>query len=111
MTERVSKLEVALQAALEACEVKHGEACIRVESVEENLCQLTESQKELQYDQASLMLRVESQQMYSHKQTLLVAGPERCSAGAKFYNRLKHACAVGYLGATSPAHWRMTSYM
>ena len=37
VTERVSKLEVALQAALEACEVKHGEACIRVESVEENL--------------------------------------------------------------------------
>ena len=74
MEERVSKLEAALQAALETCGARHNEACIRVESVEENLCQLSEGQQELQYDQASLMLRLESQQMYSRKQTLLLTG-------------------------------------
>lgn len=75
MAERVSKLEAALQAALETCAAQHNEACVRVESVEENLCQLTEAQQELQYDQASVMLRLEAQQMYSRKQTLLLTGP------------------------------------
>ena len=75
VTERVAKLEAALQAALDSCDAKHNESCIRVESVEENLCQLTEGQRELQYDQASLMLKLESQQMYSRKQTLLLTGP------------------------------------
>lgn len=74
MAERVSKLEAALQVALETCGARHDEACTRVEAVEENLCQLTEGQRELQYDQASLMLRLESQQMYSRKQTLLLTG-------------------------------------
>ena len=78
MEERVSKLEAALQAALETCGARHNEACIRVESVEENLCQLSEGQQELQYDQASLMLRLESQQMYSRKQTLLLTGSAVC---------------------------------
>ena len=75
MAERVSKLEAALQAALETCAAQHNEAFTRVESVEENLCQLTDAQQELQYDQASIMLRLESQQMYSRKQTLLLTGP------------------------------------
>ena len=75
VTERVSKLEVALQKVLEACDARHSEACVRVESVEENLGQLMEGQQELQHDQASLMLRLESQQMYSRKQTLLLTGP------------------------------------
>ena len=75
MAERVSKLETALQLALETCGARHSEACIRVESVEENLCQLTEGHQELQYDQASLMLKLEAQQMYSRKQTLLLTGP------------------------------------
>ena len=35
--------------------------------------------------------------------------PERCSAGAKFYTRLQHACAVGTSRALSSAHRRVTS--
>ena len=34
---------------------------------------------------------------------------ERCSAGAKFYTRLQHACAVGTSRAISSAHRRVTS--
>ena len=75
LTERVSKLESALQGALDMCAAKHDESCVRVESVEENLCQLSDVQREMQFDQASIMLRLESQQMYSRKQTLLVTGP------------------------------------
>ena len=75
LIERVSKLETALQSANESCEARHSEACVRVESVEENLCQLSEGQQDLQYDQANIMLRLESQQMYSRKQTLLLTGP------------------------------------
>ena len=57
------------------CAARHDESCVRVESVEEHLCQLSDAQREMQYDQASIMLRLESQQMYSRKQTLLVTGP------------------------------------
>ena len=35
--------------------------------------------------------------------------PERCSAGAKFYTRLQHACAVGTSRAISSAHRHVTS--
>ena len=35
--------------------------------------------------------------------------PVRCSAGAKFYTRLQHACAVGTSRAISSAHRRVTS--
>ena len=34
---------------------------------------------------------------------------ERCSAGAKFYTRLQHACAVGTSRAISSTHRRVTS--
>ena len=74
LTERLDRIEAA-QVASEAC---NGEALVRLEGVEDNLCQLSAEQQELQHDQASLMLRLEAQEMYSRKQTLLLTGPAIC---------------------------------
>ena len=74
LTERLDKLG----KAQEVHGAQNGESLIRLEAVEENLCQLATEQQELQHDQASLMLRLEAQQMYSRKQTLLLTGPAVC---------------------------------
>ena len=50
------------------------ESFVRLEAVEDNLCQVSAEQQQLQEDQARLMLSVEGQQMYSRKQTLLLTG-------------------------------------
>ena len=63
-----------LKAALEVLNVSHGETTTRVEAVEENLCLLKSEQKELEQDLTSTMLRLEGQQMYNRKQTLLLTG-------------------------------------
>ena len=63
VTERLDKLEA-----------DRNESYVRIEAVEDNLCQVTAEQQQLQQDQAGLMLTVESQQMYTRKQTLLLTG-------------------------------------
>ena len=63
-----------LKSSLELLSVNHGETAIRVEAVEENLCQVRAEQKDLEQDVTAMMLRLESQQMYSRKQTLLFTG-------------------------------------
>ena len=63
VTERLDKLEA-----------NQTESLVRIEGVEDNLCQVTAEQQQLQEDQAGLMLTVECQQMYTRKQTLLLTG-------------------------------------
>lgn len=70
LTERLDKVE----SAMENLSVNQGETLTRLEGVEDNLCQVTADQLELQQDQAELTLRLEAQQMYSRKQTLLLTG-------------------------------------
>ena len=70
LTERVDKLE----ASLEMLTSNQDETLTRLEGVEDNLCQVTSEQLELQRDQADLAVRLEAQQMYSRKQTLLLTG-------------------------------------
>ena len=70
LTERVDKLE----ASLEVLTSNQDETLTRLEGVEDNLCQVTSEQLELQRDQADLAVRLEAQQMYSRKQTLLLTG-------------------------------------
>ena len=70
LTESVDQLK----SAVELLNVSHGEAVVRVEAVEENLCLVKAEQKELEHDLTTTMLRLEGQQMYSRKQTLLLTG-------------------------------------
>ena len=70
LTERLDKAE----ATLDALSVNQSENLTRLEAVEDNLCQVTAEQLELQQDQADLTVRLEAQQMYSRKQTLLLTG-------------------------------------
>ena len=70
LTERLGKLE----AALETLSMNQTDTLTRLEGVEDNLCQVTSEQLELQQDQADLAVRLEAQQMYSRKQTLLLTG-------------------------------------
>ena len=70
LTERLEKLE----AAHEVLGLQQSEGLVRIEAVEENLCELKTDQQEIRDDQANMMLRLESQQMYTRKQTLLVTG-------------------------------------
>ena len=70
LAQRVERLE----AAHEVSGMQQSETLIRIESVEENLCEIKSEQHEIQDDMASMMIRLESQQMYSRKQTLLVTG-------------------------------------
>ena len=70
LTERVDKLE----ASLDTLTSNQDETLTRLEGVEDNLCQVTSDQLELQQDHADLAVRLESQQMYSRKQTLLLTG-------------------------------------
>ena len=70
LTERIEKLE----ATQEVLGLQQSEELMRIESVEENLCEVRSEQQEIRDDQASVMLRLEGQQMYSRKQTLLVTG-------------------------------------
>ena len=70
LTERLEKLE----ASLDSLSLNHSETVTRLEGVEDNLCQVTSEQLELQQDQADLAIRLEAQQMYSRRQTLLLTG-------------------------------------
>ena len=70
LTETVNQLKTTV----ELLNVSHGETVVRVEAVEENLCLVKSEQKELEHDLTSTMLRLEGQQMYSRKQTLLLTG-------------------------------------
>ena len=70
LTERLVKLE----GCFEALSLNQTETVTRLEGVEDNLCQVTAEQLELQRDQADLAVRLEGQQMYSRKQTLLITG-------------------------------------
>ena len=70
LAERIEKLE----AAQEVFGLQQSETLVRVESVEENLCDVKSEQQEIRDDQANMMLRLESHEMYSRKQTLLVTG-------------------------------------
>ena len=70
LAERVEKLE----ATQEVFGLQQSETLVRVESVEENLCEVKAEQQEIRDDQAGMMLRLESHEMYSRKQTLLVTG-------------------------------------
>ena len=63
-----------LKATLEGLSVGHGETVVRVEAVEDNLCLIKTEQRDLERDLTSTMLRLEGQQMYSRKQTLLLTG-------------------------------------
>ena len=51
-----------------------GETTVRVEAVEDNLCKVKAEQIELGQDLTLTMLRLEEQQMYTRKQTLLLTG-------------------------------------
>lgn len=59
---------------LERLEADKTESFVRIEAVEDNLCKVTTEQQQMQEDQANLMLSMESQQMYTRKQTLLLTG-------------------------------------
>ena len=77
LKERVDSLTETvdqLKSALEHLSISHGETNVRVEAVEENLCSVKSEQKELERDLTATMLRLEGQQMYSRKQTLLLTG-------------------------------------
>ena len=71
LTDRVGNLE----SSLAELRVHQSEATVRIEAVEENLCEVKSIQQEQQDDQASMLLRLEAAQMYSRKQTLLIIGP------------------------------------
>lgn len=71
LTDRVGNLE----SSLAELRVHQSEATVRIEAVEENLCEVKSIQQEQQDDQASMLLRLEAAQMYSRKQTLLITGP------------------------------------
>ena len=78
LTQRLKKLE----ESHETSDVRHSETLVRLEAVEENLCQVKTECLELRQDQSNLMIDLELQQMYSRKQTLLITGeavknPER----------------------------------
>ena len=70
LTETVQQLK----AAIELLSVSHGETTVRVEAVEDNLCSVKSDLKELEHDLTATMLRLEGQQMYTRKQTLLLTG-------------------------------------
>ena len=70
LSEKVDKLVTSL----ETLSMNQSETLTRLEGVEDNLCQVTSEQLELQHDQAQLSVRLEGQQMYSRKQTLLLTG-------------------------------------
>ena len=70
LAERIEKLE----AAQEVFGLEQSETLVRVESVEENLCDVKPEQQEIRDDQANMMLRLVSHEMYSRKQTLFVTG-------------------------------------
>ena len=70
LTETVEQLK----SAIELLNVSHGESVVRIEAVEDNLCNVKADQKELEHDLTSTMLRLEGQQMYTRKQTLLLTG-------------------------------------
>lgn len=77
LKERVDSLTATvdqLKSALEQLSMSHGETNVRLEAVEENLCTVKAEQKELEQDLTTTMLRLEGQQMYSRKQTLLLTG-------------------------------------
>ena len=88
LTERVSKLE----SSLESVTLNLSETLTRLEGVEDNLCQVTSEQHELQRDQADLAVRLEAQQMYSRKQTLLLTGQavESQTRGENIRNYVLH---------------------
>lgn len=70
LTEKVANLV----ESVEVLGAQQNDTFVRVEGVEENLCELRDEQVVLQNDQASMMLRLEGQQQYSRKQTLLLTG-------------------------------------
>ena len=77
LRERVDALTTTveqLKSAIEHLSVTQGEATIRVEAVEDNLCSVKAEQNELAIDLTATMLRLEGQHMYSRKQTLLLTG-------------------------------------
>ena len=77
LAERVSKLESASESQKLESDTQNArqtESFVRLEAVEDNLCQVSAEQQQLQEDQARLMLSMEGQQMYSRKQTLLLTG-------------------------------------
>ena len=77
LVERVNKLESTgetLKAESETQNARQTETFVRLEAVEDNLCQVSAEQQQLQEDQAHLMVSLEGQQMYSRKQTLLITG-------------------------------------
>ena len=59
LTEKLDKLE----ASHNTLSVHQSETLTRLEGVEDNLCQVTSEQLELQQDQAELTVRLEAQQM------------------------------------------------
>ena len=78
LSQRLEKLE----ASHERLDLSQSETVVRLEAVEENLCETKAQCQEIQHDQANIMISLESQQMYSRKQTLLISGegvglPER----------------------------------
>ena len=73
-SQQLSKRVENLEASLEVLGLQQSEGLTRIESVEENLCEVKTEQQEIRDDQASMMMRLETQQMYSRKQTLLVTG-------------------------------------
>jgi len=50
------------------------EAFARVAAVEDNLTKVADNQQGIQQDLTDTMLRLESQQMYSRKQTVMLTG-------------------------------------
>ena len=89
LTERLTKVE----ASQNHQSIQQSEAYERIEAVEDNLCSLAAEQLTLSTDQTNMMLRLEAQQQYSRKQTLLVTGdavkmPEQGEDTRKYVLRL-----------------------